>query len=414
MMDRDDALAADAADPLAGFRREVVIDDPELIYLDGNSLGRLPVRAVDAVRAVVEDDWARGLVRSWAHWIDWTRRTGDLLAPLLGAGPGEVVISDQTSVNLYKLATAALSHTGRTDIVTSSANFPSDLYVLGGVATAAGGSLHVVETDPAGGPEVAEVAAALGERVGVVSMSHVAYKSGAITDMDAITAAAHEAGAMTLWDLSHSAGAIPVALGACNADLAVGCTYKHLNGGPGAPAFLYVRRDLQEALTQPIRGWFGHSDMFGFSREYVPAPDIRRFTVGTPPIISLAAARSGIELTAAAGIEAIREKGSALTQLIVDRFDARLAPLGFRLGSPRDPARRGGHVGLCHDDGYRMTKALIDRGVVPDFREPDTIRFGVAPLYNRFVEVWDGVEKLAAIAETGAHETYSDQRSTVT
>jgi kynureninase len=413
-MGRSDALERDAADPLHHFRDQFVVDDPNLIYLDGNSLGRLPRRAIAAVQAVVEDDWGRGLVRSWDHWMTWAHETGDLLAPLIGARPGEVTISDQTSVNLYKLAAAALADGGRSDIVTSAANFPSDLYVLDGVASAAGGRLRVVDTPPGRGPTADQIAAAIDGDVGLVSLSHVAYRSGAIADMAAINTATHETGALVLWDLSHSVGSVPVELAGSGSDLAVGCTYKHLNGGPGAPAFLYVRRDLQSRLVQPIHGWFGHADMFGFAGEYAAAPDIRRFTVGTPPILSLVAARAGIEVTVEAGMGAIRAKSTALTELIIDRFDARLSSLGFRLDSPRDADTRGGHVAIGHDDGYRMTKALIDRGVVPDFRDPDTIRFGVAPLYNSFVEIWDGIEHLAVIAETAAQEAYSHQRSAVT
>lgn len=413
-MERSDALELDAADPLHHFRDQFVVDDRDLIYLDGNSLGRLPRRAVAAVRAVVEDDWGRGLVRSWEHWIKWAQETGDLLAPLIGARPGEVIMSDQTSVNLYKLASGGLAAGGRRDIVTSSGNFPSDLYVLAGVAAAAGGRLRLVGTPGSSGPTPEEIDKAIDGDVGLVSLSHVAYRSGAIADMAAINAAAHDAGALVLWDLSHSVGSVPVDLADTEADLAVGCTYKHLNGGPGAPAFLYVRRDLHARLVQPIHGWFGHADMFGFASEYEAAPDARRFTVGTPPILSLAAARAGIEVTAQAGLGAIRIKSVALTQLIIDRFDERLSALGFRLGSPRNADERGGHVAIGHDDGYRMTKALIDRGVVPDFRDPDTIRFGVAPLYNGFTEVWDGIEHLAVVAETAAQERYPHQRSAVT
>lgn len=413
-MTRDEALALDAADDLADFRDEFVIDDPSLVYLDGNSLGRLPKRTAGAVRRTVEEEWGRGLVRSWHDWIDFAAAAGDRLAPLLGAAPGTVVLSDQTSVNLYKLAVAALGASGRTAIVTSAGNFPSDRYVLEAVAASAGGTVRTIETKADGPPSATDVAALLDGDVGLVSLSHVEYRSGAIVDMHAVNDAAHGAGAMTLWDLSHSAGAIPVGLEATGSDLAVGCTYKHLNGGPGAPAFLYVRPDLQQELTQPIPGWFGHADMFGFAPEYRPAGDIRRFMVGTPPIISVVAARCGIDLSAAAGIERIHEKVRSLTGLIIDRHDHELADLGFRLITPREATRRGAHVGLAHPAGYQITQALIDRGVIPDFRTPDVVRLGVSGLYTTHAEVWDGLEIMSEIVRSGAHRAYPEQRRGVT
>ncbi len=399
MTGRADAARLDAADPLASFRDRFAIPDPELIYMDGNSLGRPPKLALQRLQAAAHEEWADGLVRSWDHWADVPVETGDLLGTaLLGARPGEVILSDQTSVNLYKLAAAALAaRPGRPVIVTDSTNFPSDHYVLEGLA----GALRVIHADPVDGPQPEDVAAALDGRVALVSLSQVGYKSGAIADMAAITALGREAGALTLWDLSHAAGVVPVDLEAAGAELAVGCTYKYLNGGPGAPAFLYVRRSLQPELLQPIRGWFGHADTFAFADRYEPAPDIRRFATGTPPMLAMATAAAGIETSAEAGIEAIRVKSRSLTALLVGLFDQRLARLGFELGTPRDPERRGGHLSIRHPGAAVICERLIaDHQVVPDFRPPDTIRLGPAPLYTRHVDVWDAVDRIVAAASS--------------
>ncbi len=396
-MTRDEAAARDAADPLAGFRELFAIPDPELIYMDGNSLGRPPQAALERLAAVAREEWAGGLVRSWDHWIDLPTRAGDLLGTnLLGARPGEVVLTDQTSVNLYKLAVAALdARPGRGAIVTDATNFPSDRYVLGGLAAARGGEVRTIAADPIAGPQPADVAGVLADDVALVSLSHSGFKNGALADMLAITRLAHKAGALVLWDLSHSAGVVPIDLDGAGADLAVGCTYKYLCGGPGAPAFLYVRQGLQDELRQPIQGWFGHRAMFDFAAQYRPAPDIRRFTTGTPPILAMAAAEEGIRVCAEAGIDAIRTKSLALTDMLVDLFDARLAGRGFTLGTPRRPASRGGHVAVRHPDAAAIADGLIAANVVPDFRPPDTIRLAPAPLYTRFVDVWDAVEALA-------------------
>ncbi len=397
MTDLATAAARDASDRLARYRDLFAIPDAGLLYMDGNSLGRPPVRSLERLTEAAHEEWADGLVRSWAHWVELPAAGGDLLAPLLGAQPGEAALTDQTSINLYKLATAAVSHRAG-PIVTDSANFPSDLYVLRAVAERAGVELRIVDSTPEMGTPPDRLAAAA-EGAALVSLSHVAYKSGALADMAEITAASHRAGAMVLWDLSHSVGAVPIDLAGCEADLAVGCTYKYLNGGPGAPAFLYVRSDLQPVLDQPIQGWFGHSDMFAFAGEFRAAPDIRRFTVGTPPILSLAAAMEGIRVSAEAGIGAIREKSIALTELIVDLFDAWLAPLGFALGSPRDPRRRGGHVAVRHPDGRDICRRLAEEHqVITDFRGPDSIRIAPAALYTRFVDVWHAMDRLRKLA----------------
>jgi kynureninase len=403
---RVDVARLDETDPLADFRERFVIPEEDLVYLDGNSLGRLSFRAAGAVMETLTRQWGVGLVRSWHDWLGLPAEVGNGLAPLIGARPGEVILGDQTSVNLYKLAWAALARSDRRVVASDDSNFPSDRYVLDAVAKALGGSYRELSVDPVEGPTVDDYAAALDDGVGLISLSHVAFRSGAIADMRAITDLAHAHGALVLWDLSHSAGAIPVELNATGVDLAVGCTYKHLNGGPGSPAFLYVREDLQRELEQPIPGWFGHDDMFAFEDAYRPAPDIRRFTIGTPPIPSLRLAQAGIALVAEAGIDAIRAKSALLTELILHGHALRLEPLGFELASPRDPARRGGHVALRHPDGYRITQALLARGVVPDFRAPDVVRLGVAPLYNRFEEVWRGIETLEHVISSGEQERF--------
>src|SRR5690349_13428284 len=367
---REYALALDDADPLAGFAAEFV-PAPGVLYLDGNSLGRLPRSTAGRVAEVVADEWGGGLVRSWSTWISLARRIGDLIGTsLLGARPGEVVVADSTSVNLYKLAWAAVS------------------------------AESVVE--------------ALDRSVAVVVLSHVAYRSGALLDLPAITAAAHEAGALVLWDLSHSGGSVPVGLAAAAADLAVGCTYKYLNGGPGSPAYLYVRSDLQAQLRQPIQGWFGAADQFAMPAVYEPAPGIDRFLVGTPPVLSLVGVEEGVRVLAEAGIDRLRAKGQAMTAYLVTLADAWLAPLGFRLASPRDPALRGSHVSLEHPQAWQVCQALLDRGVVPDYRTPDRLRLGPAPLTTHFAEVYDALAVIRDVVSSGAHRGYPSEIARVT
>jgi kynureninase len=409
------ARELDAADPLRAYRDEFVIADDDLVYLDGNSLGRLPVRTRERLREVVEREWGADLIRGWSGWVDAARAAGDVIAGLVDAEPGEVVVSDSTSVNLYKLAVAALdARPGRSVIVTDDDNFPTDRYVLEGLARQRGLELRMVHGDPDNGIAPDVVATALDDRTALVSLSHVDYRSGAIADLAAITAAAHAVGALTVWDLSHSVGSVPVPLGRANADLAVGCTYKHLNGGPGAPAFLYVRSDLQAVVRQPIWGWWGQRDQFAMGPAYDPVDSIERFQVGTPPILGVTAVRVGAELTAAAGIEAVAGKARALGAYAVELADAWLAPLGFTVASPRDPHRRGAHVSLAHPQGWQVCQALIDAGVVPDFRAPDRLRLGFAPLYTRFEDVYRGLVAIRDIVAAGKHLTYPTTPARVT
>jgi kynureninase len=402
-----DPAALDAADPLAAFHDRFVFPDPALVYLDGNSLGRLPRATVERLAAVVREEWGGELIRGWTHWIDEPRRVGDLLATeILGARTGEVIVSDSTTVNFYKLARAALAaRPGRRIVVTDRSNFPTDRYVLEGLADTGDGSVEVawIDPDPVAGPQPEEIAAILDEHSGdvaLVTLSHVNYRSAAIADMAAITGLAHAAGALVLWDLSHSAGSIEVDLEGANVDLAVGCTYKYLNGGPGAPAWLYVRDALQPELCNPIQGWFGQRDQFAMGQGYEPRPDIAAWLTGTPGILGLAAAEVGIRLIAEAGMDRIRAKGMALTEYAIALVDERLASRGVTVGSPRDMVRRGAHVAIRHPDAGRLTGELIDAGVVPDFRAPDSIRFGLSPLTTSFSDVARGVAVLERLLES--------------
>ena len=414
------AAALDDADPLAPFRARFAgtsDDGPDrLLYLDGNSLGRLPRATPAALARVVEEQWAEGLVSSWASWIGEATRIGDVLADgVLGARPGEVLVGDSTSVNLYKLLVAgAEARPGRDVLVCTADDFPTDRYIVGGVAEARGMTVREVPADIDQGLDPAVLAGALDERVAVVVLSHVAYRSGALADLPAITRLVQDAGALMLWDLSHSVGAVPVELAAAGADLAVGCTYKYLNGGPGAPAFLYVRRELQDELHSPIRGWFGHRDQFAMGPHYDPAAGIERFGVGTPPVLGMAAVEVGAALAAEAGVAALAAKGRPLTDLTVALGDEWLAPQGVALASPRAAERRGSHVTFAHPAAWQLTQALIDRRVVPDFRTPDRVRLGFAPLYTRFVDVWDGMDRFRALLEDGSFERYPAERARVT
>lgn len=401
-----DPATLDRADPLARFRDRFAVPDPGLVYLDGNSLGRLPLATVERLERIVREEWGGELIRGWEHWLDEPSRVGDLLAAtVLGARPGEVVVCDSTTVNFYKLARAAIAaRPGRHVVVTDRANFPTDRYVLEGLAGDRGLEIAWLDGDGIGGPTPDAVEAALAahpDDVALVSLGHVDYRSAAIADLAAITALAQRAGALALWDLSHSAGALPVDLEASGADLAVGCTYKYLNGGPGAPAWLYVRRVHHDALRNPIQGWFAQRDQFAMAQGFRPRPGAAAWLTGTPGILGLAAVEEGVRLVAEAGLDRIRAKAVALTDYAVALHDARLAPLGFALGSPRDAARRGAHVSVRHPAARRLAAGLIAAGVIPDFRAPDSIRLGLSPLTTSFADVRTGIERLAELAARG-------------
>ncbi|WP_040337008.1 kynureninase [Candidatus Blastococcus massiliensis] len=416
-LSRAAAEALDAADPLAGFRgRFAGAGEDGLLYLDGNSLGRMPLATPATLSRVVEEEWARGLVGSWSQWIGAATRIGDALGTgVLGAAPGQVLVGDSTTVNLYKLLVAgAASRPGRDVLVCTADDFPTDRYVVAGVAEARGMTVREIEADIDQGLDLEVLAAGLDERVAVVVLSLVAYRSGALADVAEVTRLVHESGALLLWDLSHAVGAVPVDLDASGADLAVGCTYKYLNGGPGAPAFLYVRRELQEELRSPIQGWFGQRDQFEMGPEYVPAEGIERFGVGTPPVLGMASVEVGAALVAEAGIETLAAKGRAMTDLIVALGDAWLVPEGVALASPREASRRGSHVTFAHPQAWQLTQALVDRQVVPDFRTPDRVRLGPAPLYTRFVDVWDAMARFREILTDRSYEAFPAERARVT
>jgi kynureninase len=396
-LDRAACEAMDAADALAPLRDRFVLPDG-MIYLDGNSLGAMPRDAEARARDVVTREWGTDLIKSWnsAGWFDLPVRLGDKLAPLIGAGAGEVVVCDSTSQNLFKVLSAAVAmRPGRRVLILEGSNFPTDNYIAQGIAAASEGRVEVrlCEKD--------EIADAIDEDTIAVAITQVHYKSGHVHDMAAITARAQAAGALAIWDLCHSAGAMPVDLNGCNADFAVGCTYKYLNGGPGSPAFLFAAKRHQGEARQPVTGWWGHAAPFAFEPGYRPQGDIRQFLIGTQPILSMALVEVGLDIHLSADMAAIRAKSMALTDLFIRLVETRCAGHGFTLASPRAAEARGSQVSFAHADGYPIMRALIAAGVIGDFRAPDTVRFGFTPLYVRYVDVWDAVDRLAAIMDGG-------------
>jgi kynureninase len=423
MTTRQDCLALDAADRLAPLREHFDLPDG-LIYLDGNSLGVLPRATPARVQQVVREEWGRDLIQSWntAGWIDLPQRVGDKIARLIGAGAGEVVAADSTSVNLYKVLMAA-SHIARQDqparrvIVSERSNFPTDLYIAESLVRELGWTLRLIE------PE--EVEAALTRDVAVLMLTHVNYRTGRMHDMAAVTRAAHAAGALVVWDLAHSAGAVPVDLRGADADFAVGCGYKYLNGGPGAPAFVWAHPRHADRFWQPLAGWMGHAAPFRFTPDYQPAPGIARYLCGTPAVIAMSALECGVDTVLAAepqgGMAALRDKSIALTALFAELVEARCAGHGLSVVSPREAALRGSQVCLTRAEGaYAIVQALIARRVVGDFRAgdertPDILRFGFTPLYTRHVDVWDAVEQLVQVMASGEwHDARFHQRAAVT
>ena len=399
-MDRDTCAGFDRQDPLAPVRDEFALPDG-VVYLDGNSLGAPPRASGPRLQQVIAEEWGAGLIRSWndAHWIEAPRRIGDKIGRLIGAQPGEVIAADSTTVNLFKLLAGAIkAQPGRHFILTEAQNFPTDLYAAEGLVEMLGGhhALRIVERE--------ELLGAVDPSVAVVMLTHVDYGTGFIHDMAALTAAAHAHGAFSLWDLSHSAGAVPVDLTAHQVDLAVGCGYKYLNGGPGAPAYLFIRRALQEAVLSPLTGWMGHAAPFAFERHYRPAPGIGRQLAGTPPILAMTALEVAVDQWLRVDQAEVRRKSMALGDLFIRLVDESCQGLGVEIASPRERQQRGSQVAARHPDGYRVMRALIDRGVIGDFRTPDLMRFGLAPLYTRYVDVWDAVAALRDVLRSRAHE----------
>lgn len=384
---RERAAALDASDPLAGFRSAFVLDPDVVAYLDGNSLGRLPCRTQERLARFVREEWGGRLIRGWSEgWVDLPVTVGDEVGALVGAAPGQTVVADSTSVCLAKALHAAVSLApGRDRLVVSAADFPTDRYLARRVAQDRG--LAIVEVDDLG--------TAIDERTAVVLVSHVDYRTGALLDLPGLTARAHAAGAVVVWDLCHSVGVVPIDLDAAHVDLAVGCTYKYLNGGPGSPAFLYAAARHHARLEQPLPGWWSADDLFAMADEYRPATGIRRMLTGTPPVAGLLAVREGVALAAEAGVAAARVKSEALTSFCIEMLDA----LGLEVVTPRDPARRGSHVTMRLADARAIAERLTERGVIPDFREPDLVRLGLAPLTTSFTELVDGLSSLAEVLD---------------
>jgi kynureninase len=393
-----DATERDNQDPLARFTSRFVSSDQVVSYLDGNSLGRPLVATGAAFERFVSQDWGSRLIRSWdEQWMDLPLRLGDRIGALtLGATPGQTVVADSTTVLLYKLIRAGVdARPGRTEIVVDDDNFPTDRYVVEGIASERGLSIRWISPDPKLGVTLEQVRASVSEKTALVVLSHVSYRSGYIADVRGITDAVHAADALVLWDLCHSVGALPIDLDANNVDLAVGCTYKYLNGGPGSPAFCYVATALQPTLTQPIWGWMGAGDVFAMGPGYVPATGMRRFISGTPPVVGMLAMQHMLDLIEEAGLEAIRAKSLALTDFALALVDELLVPFGVEIATPREHAFRGSHVMITHPSFRAVTETLWSQGVIPDFRNPDGIRLGLSPLSTTFAEVELGVRAVA-------------------
>ncbi|MHA6573160.1 kynureninase [Pseudomonas yamanorum] len=400
MTTRTHCLTLDAQDPLAPLRNQFALP-AGVIYLDGNSLGARPVAALERAQAVIAEEWGNGLIRSWnsAGWADLSQRLGNRLAPLIGARDGEVVITDTTSINLFKVLSAALTvqrerAPSRKVIVSEASNFPTDLYIAEGLTELLqqGYSLRLVNS-----PD--ELPQAIDQDTAVVMLTHVNYKTGYMYDMQAQTALSHECGALTIWDLAHSAGAVPIDLHQAGADYAIGCTYKYLNGGPGSQAFVWVNPALVDVVTQPLSGWFGHTRQFAMESRYAPSQGIARYLCGTQPITSLAMVECGLDIFAQTDMASLRTKSLALTDLFIELVESRCAAHELTLITPREHARRGSHVSFEHPEGYAVIQALIARGVIGDYREPRIMRFGFTPLYTSFAEVWDAVEILGEILD---------------
>jgi kynureninase len=413
----------DQHDPLRSFRDRFVIDDPTLIYLDGNSLGRLPRETLDYLDTTLRKQWGDRLIRSWNEgWYQQSMRLGKKIAQIIGASPEEVIVSDSTSVNLYKLAYGALKlKEDRNEIISDDMNFPSDLYVLQGLVRQFGNKhiLRLLKSSDGISADMTELLRVFSKRTALVSLSHVTFKSSYLYDMEKVTELAHMHGALVLWDLSHSVGAVPISLRKSNADMAVGCTYKYLNGGPGSPAFLYVRKDLQEQIENPVQGWFGEKNPFDFHLHYRSPGNIRQYLTGTPPVLSVSGMEPALDILLEAGIRAIRDKSLAQSEYLISLASRWLFNEGVRLGSPEYTEKRGSHVSLKHAEAYRICKALIDpaigdHAVIPDFREPNNIRFGVTPLYTSYVEIYHAMAKLKRIIGEKQYERYPRSRDAVT
>ncbi|WP_232246774.1 kynureninase [Kitasatospora mediocidica] len=402
---REECAALDAADPLAAFRKEFTLPEGE-IYLNGNSLGALPVRTPEVVRRTVEDEWGQGLIRSWnaAGWTDLPYTLGDRIAPLVGAGPGEVVVCDTTSVNLFKVLTAALRlRPGRRTVLGEETSFPTDLYIAEGVTGLFEGGRSVLL------PSLDDLDAHLDDSVAAVVLSHVDYRTGVLLDMAEITERVHRAGALMIWDVCHSVGALPIELAACDVDFAVGCTYKYLNAGPCAPAFLYAAPRHHAVADQPLTGWFGHAAPFAFQPGYQPAEGIGRFLTSFPSLLALAGLRATLEIWDQVDLSAVRAKSLLMSEIFLQQAD------GLEVVTPRQAELRGSQVSIRHADGFPVVQAMIERGVIGDFRAPDLMRFGFTPLYLSYTDVWDAAQALREVLASGEwRDERFDRRGMVT
>jgi len=417
------ARALDRDDPLRHFREEFAIQDPSMVYLDGNSLGRLPLKTLDYMDRATRKQWGEKLIRSWNEgWYTQSIRLGKKIARIIGAHPDEVIVSDSTSVNLYKLAYAALrAREDKTEIISDDMNFPSDLYILQGLVRQFGEPylLRLLKSPDGIASDMTELVRMLNHNTALISLSHVAFKSSYMYDMERVTELAHLHNTLVLWDLSHSVGVVPVDLNKANVDLAVGCTYKYLNGGPGSPAFLYVKRELQEQLENPIQGWFGEKNPFEFHLNYRRPEGIRKFLAGTPPVLSLSALEPALDMIMEAGIASIRQKSVAQSEYLLSLVKPWKSGSGIRVGSPELTEKRGSHISLKHAEAYRICRALNDPGlgtcvVIPDFREPNNIRMGISPLYTSYEDIYLAVMQLKEIVEGKFYENYPQTRDRVT
>jgi len=420
--DREYALELDQNDPLAGYRSKFVITDPNLCYLDGNSLGRLPHATVKAVSDFLSQEWGNEVVTGWSHWIDEAQVAGDLLGrAVLGAGPGQVLVCDTTSVNFYQLCVAAIkARPGRKTVITDAANFPTDRYILKGIAEQFGLKLIIIDNeDPAIAKNELITAELLekymSEDVAMVTFEVIQYRSGARTDIQSVTDLARSYGALVVWDASHAAGAIEMNFDACGVDLAVGCTYKYGNSGPGSPAWLYVNKKIQKELQVPILGWFGNEDQFGMGPDFVKAEGIRGFQIASPSIIGIRGVQVAFAMIEEAGIDVIASKAAIGTQMMIDLYDEWLAPLGYTLLTSRNPKERGGHISIGHPEAARICVALRKfANVIPDYRTPNAIRLAIAPLPTSYVEVWDGFQRIRDLTESRQYEEIQGSDSRVT
>jgi kynureninase len=423
MPGKEFALKLDELDTLKDFRRQFYFSEDNTIYLDGNSLGRLPLKTKQLMQEIVEEQWGRRLIRSWNEgWYTLSEKISEKIAVITGADPGEIATGDSTSINLYKLAMAGIQmNKGRKTILSDELNFPTDLYVLQGIIKELGNGyrLKIIPSDDGKTIPETAISEAIDEDTAIVALSHVAFKSGYMHDMEKVNALAHKKGALIIWDLSHAAGAVPLHLSQSGADMAVGCTYKYINGGPGSPAYLFVAKRLQEKISPAICGWFGETNPFAFGLKYHPTTDIRKFMVGTPPIISMAAIEPGLDILLEAGMNNIRLKSVMQSQYLLYLVGQKLNKEGFSTGSPENPDHRGSHISLQHPEAQKICRALINPvegspAIIPDFRAPDNIRVGIAPLYNTFTDIFMMVERLTEISQLKTWEKFSDEKGIVT